>query len=54
MKNKQLQEKASHNWEVYISLAQWVAIDSPTKYEIIPYKSYRGIKKIKVGRKNEK
>ena len=54
MKNKHRQEKSCHNWEGYISLAQWGAMDSPTKYEIIPYKSYRGIKKIKVVRKHEK
>ena len=48
MNKKQLLKKASNNWETYIDLAKWVAMDSPTKYEVIPYKSYKGIKKIKL------
>jgi len=48
MTKKQLLIKASNDWETYIDLAKWVAMDSPTKYEVIPYKSYKGIKKIKI------
>ena len=51
---KQLLKKASNNWETYIALCVSCGYDSPTKYKVIPYKSYKGIKKIKVGENNEK
>ena len=54
MTKKQILKKASNNWETYIDLAKWVALDSPTKYQVIPYKSYKGIKKIKIEGEDEK
>ena len=48
MTEKELLKKASSNWETYIALCISVATNSPTKYEVIPYKSYKGIKKIKI------
>jgi len=48
MTSKELLKKASNNWDIYIALCISVATDSPTKYEVIPYKNYKGIKKIKM------
>jgi hypothetical protein len=46
MTDKQKQEVLANNWEAYIKASLAIADTSKTKYEIIPYKNWKGIRKV--------
>ena len=46
MTDKQKQEMLSNNWLAYIKASLAMANTSKDKYEIVPYKNWKGIKKV--------
>jgi len=48
MTDKQKQEMLSNNWTAYIKASLAMANTSKDKYEIVPYKNLKGIKKVNV------
>jgi hypothetical protein len=46
MTDKQKQEILANDWLAYIKASLAMAESSKTKYQIIPYKNWKGIRKI--------
>jgi hypothetical protein len=46
MTDKQKQEMLANNWVAYIKASLVMANTSKDKYEIVPYKNWKGIKKV--------
>jgi hypothetical protein len=46
MTDKQKQEMLANNWVTYIKASLVMANTSKDKYEIVPYKNWKGIKKV--------